>query len=165
MDPMVFIIAGGIDSGKTARLKSAYASLPSGTCRGFLSVKSYSDGQFTGYDLFELGTGATRPLARLTSLYRRQFAKPFVFDRFTFDQSAFDYGCGGLLEAAQDDVCQAIFIDEVGPMELSGLAFAPALRRIMQLNVLSGKDIYIAIRSSCIAEICSSFGIRSYSVL
>lgn len=162
---MIFIIAGGIDSGKTARLKSAYEALPSGTCRGFLSVKSFSASQFDGYDLLELGTRTMMPLARLTSHYRGQFVKPFVFDRFTFDQSAFDYGCIRLLEAAADSACRGIFIDEVGPMELSGLAFAPALREILQPQILCSKDFYIAARSSCIAEVCSSFGIRSYSML
>lgn len=162
---MIFIVAGGIDSGKTARLQSAYESLPSGTCMGFLSMKFYSAGHFAGYDLFELGTGSVLPLARLTSLYSQQFAKSFAFDRFTFDQSAFNYGCGRLLEAASDRGCKAIFIDEVGPMELSGLAFSPALRRIIEPQVLSRKDIYMAVRSSCIEEVCSSFGIRSYLML
>ena len=162
---MIFFIAGGIDSGKTARMRSAYDALPSGTCMGFLSVKSYCSGEFIGYDLVELASEAVIPLARLSLLYGGQFAKPFTFDRFTFDQSAFDYGCMRILEAAAAKACLGIFIDEVGPMELSGLAFAPALEGIIGSRAFVSKDIYIAARSSCVDQICSLFGLEPNSVL
>ena len=162
---MIFFIAGGIDSGKTARMRSAYDALPSGTCMGFLSVKSYCSGEFIGYDLVELASEAVIPLARLSLLYGGNFSKPFTFDRFTFDQSAFDYGCMRILEAASDKSCLSIFIDEVGPMELSELAFAPALTGIIESRSFMSKDIYIAARSSCVDHICSLFGIESFSML
>ena len=162
---MVFFIAGEIDSGKTARMLSVHDCLPLGTCRGFLSIKSYCAGDFAGYDLFELGSGYTLPLARLSLLYGGQFAKPFTFDRFTFDQASFDYGCGRILDAAADDECRNIFIDEVGPMELSGLAFAPALRSLVQSGATTRKSIYIAARLSCIGRISSSFGIDAFTML
>lgn len=165
MSRMIFFIAGDIDSGKTARLKSVYRSLPLGTSEGFLSVKTYSGVDFTGYELVELGSGHAIPLARLSTAYRGGFAKPFAFDRFIFDQSAFDYGCDKILDAAEDDACLSILIDEAGPMELSGLAFAPALKAIIGSRAHVRKDIYIAARSSCIGELCSRFGIETYSML
>lgn len=105
------------------------------------------------------------PLGRLSSLYRGQFRSPFAFDRFTFDQEAFDYGCREILEGAEDGRCLNVIIDEVGPMELAGFAFAPALRGIVERRTFASKDIYIAVRSSCVGQVCSLFGIEVYSVL
>ncbi len=162
---MILFVAGSIGSGKTSRMRSIYDGLPMGSCRGFLSVKSYSSGDFTGYDLLELDSGFSMPLARLSILYKGEFSLPFTFDRFTFDQSAFDYGCLRLIEAATDDKCRSIFIDEIGPMEISGLAFAPALRSLVLSGAAIRKDIYIAARETSIDEICSLFGIESFNML
>ena len=72
-----------------------------------------------------------------------------------FSQEAFDFVVQGLLSIYWDDTVTAIFLDEAGPLELSGLGFA----RILPILLHSGKEIYLTVRRACLEQFLIEFDI------
>ena len=158
---MIRIVSGPIDSGKTARMQQRYAACRANTAAGFLSTKIFAGERFRGYQICSLADGQTAPLALLEEEYTDQFEPTFQFDRFIFAQAGFELGASIIENLLAAGFGGEFFIDEIGPLELSGRGFAEALGRVLQ----AGNDLTLSVRQSCLAEVVAKFGIEQYLVL
>lgn len=167
----ITIVTGNIDSGKTTFILTLYNELKRGS--GFVSKKRFvGEGKnldFTGYDLMNLNTGESVPLA-----YKAGFIPP-VWDEvcrrgpYSFSRKGFKFGeeiierfCDEIGEGCKIEIeKEPVFIDEIGPLELNGLGFSQALRKILR----SRKTLYIVVRSQILDDVIREFDIVSPQIL
>lgn len=155
---MVFFIAGETDSGKTTLLKKIYKETNEGD--GFVCEKIFEDGIFTGYRLKRLLNGESGIFSYMHALLPAGEEAIMTCGRFSFLKSGLEFA-----EAIIDDVivsgADPVFIDEIGPLELSGKGFSEIFKKILG----SGKTVYAAARIHLIDEIVSFFEIEDYSII
>lgn len=122
---MIFILTGPVHSGKTTLLKRAVHELKKQGIGvdGFLSEAIIEGQAIAGYNLFDIKSEITIPLIRKTG----QRAWQRIGDYFFFPQG---------LTMAKDIILRSReadlgVVDEVGPLELSGKGFWPALLQVI----------------------------------
>lgn len=157
---MVTLITGGIGSGKTTRLLALHREMSAGTSAGFASLRVPG-----GYELTDLASSARRLLAVVQAGGGSPFRRPFVFDRFVFDEDAFGWAEGILDRALMDSRIRQLLLDEVGPVELQGRGFHGLLLRLLEAEGRGTKDVVVVVRSECLERVVRVFGIGSPVVL
>ncbi len=122
---MIFILSGPVHSGKTTLLKRAIHELKKQGIGvdGFLSEAILEDQAVAGYDLFDIKNEITIPLIRKTG----EPAWQRIGDFFFLPQG---------LTMAKDIILRSReadlgVVDEVGPLELFGKGFWPALLQVI----------------------------------
>lgn len=158
---MIYIVAGDIDSGKTARMFNLYQKMRPEEADGFISPKVYQDGCFRGYEIVRLSNGEKRVLAGLAGAGAPEFTDYFQYDRFLFSREGFQFGETLLRNLLKDAAIKNVFIDEIGPLELQGLGFHDILLEALQ----SSRDIYLCLRSSCLESVLTRFAITDYKLV
>lgn len=140
---MIFILTGPVHSGKTTLLKKVVWELKGQKYRieGFLSEAVLKKEETVGYDLFDLKEEKSIPFIR--KIGEKEWQK--IGSYFFIPQ--------GLAEAEKiilrGKEADILVVDEVGPLELSGKGFWPALKQVvfqpltsflfvMRINVLEG---------------------------
>jgi nucleoside-triphosphatase THEP1 len=122
---MIFILTGPVHSGKTSLLKNVVRELRRQKYRidGFLSEAVWEKEETVGYDLFDLREERSFPLIRRTGEKKWQKIGSYFF----IPQ--------GLARAEEiilrEKDVDILVVDEVGPLELSGKGFWPALRQVI----------------------------------
>ena len=122
---MIFILTGPVHSVKTTLLKKVVRELKEQKYRidGFLSEAVWEKEETVGYDLFDLKEERSIPFIRKTG--EKEWQK--IGSYFFIPQ--------GLAEAEkiilQGKEAYILVVDEVGPLELSGKGFWPALKRVV----------------------------------
>lgn len=162
---MIFIITGGIGSGKTERLLKAFKGLPEGSADGFASIREHVGRAVSGYKLKHLAGGGEVPLAVEDRFFKRQFHSPFRYDKYLFNPGAFAFGERIIRESIFEDPIRSLFIDEVGPIELGGGGFCSLLLEIIASGEAGRRDLYICVRTGCVEQVVAKFGIREYGLL
>ena len=148
--PLLTLLVGQVDSGKTSFLRRWYQTWRWGD--GVLSAKKFVDSRLIGYDLECLSTGESCPWARVAGEEPVGWETWLAVGPFRMRREGFCF-----VEAAVDAVLAArqgpMILDEVGPLELAGEGFAPLLRRL-----LAGRQPTLAvIRDSCLSEFLERF--------
>ena len=122
---MIFILTGPVHSGKTTLLERVVHEFRKNKVMvdGFLS-KALREGQeVTGYDLFDLREGSSIPLLRTTGEKEWQRVGSFFFHPPGLDKAK-----RIILRSKDADFS---VVDEVGPLELSGKGYWPALKQVL----------------------------------
>lgn len=121
------IVTGATGSGKTTIVQAAVECLRARglSVGGILAPGLLDDGRRSGFDLVDLGTGQTAPLAREDA--GPGLAHP-QWSRFAFSPDGLALGERALGPGAFG--ADVIVVDEVGPFELAGGGWASALDRI-----------------------------------
>jgi nucleoside-triphosphatase THEP1 len=156
---MIQIISGAINEGKTQAMKGIFSQ--SNTGDGFLSGKIFSDvGVFMGYELIRLSSGEKMPLAFKEEYIPSGLDEICRLGPFRFSGKAFMFA-----EQMIDEIIirgvEPIFIDEIGPLELSGKGFYKLFTHVLSL----GGNLVIAVRKHCVEDVISKFNIRDYRVI
>jgi nucleoside-triphosphatase THEP1 len=122
---VIFVLTGPIHSGKTTLLERVVHEFRKSKVKvdGFLS-KALREGQeVTGYDLFDLREGSSIPLLRTTGEKEWQRVGSYFFL-----PSGLDKAKRIILRSKNADL---FVVDEIGPLELSGKGFWPALKQAL----------------------------------
>lgn len=122
---MLYILTGPVHSGKTTILKRAVQEFKKAKLdiAGFLSEAVYKGPERIGYDLFDLKKEKSIPLIRRTGEADWQRVGSYFFIPSGLEEAQ------GIISRSQNsDIC---VVDEVGPLELSGKGFWPALKPIL----------------------------------
>ncbi len=126
--PVVYILTGPQGSGKTTMLQSLVPLVRRHglTAAGIRAPVVMDNGTRAGYNVEDVRTGDMLPLCRLGHVNPAATAGPFGFDpaglRFGLDALSLD-------AVAQRDI---VLLDEIGPLELEGGGWAPALRTLLE---------------------------------
>jgi nucleoside-triphosphatase THEP1 len=156
---MVHIVTGEVNAGKTARMKELFRQ--TAAADGILSEKFFDKDVFCGYRLVHLQGGESMALAVPEAAYHGQFAEACRLGPFVFSAEAFRFGRELLERLCADPAVGAIFLDEVGPLELRGQGFADALPAFLQ----SGKALYVTVRSNCLQAFLRKYEIAEYRLI
>jgi len=119
---MIFILTGAVGSGKTTFLRGLVDELRAAgmTLDGFLSLRVMTGGETEGYDLLDIREGRSRPLLRRTDSGNGQRVGPYVMLPEGLAQANEIIG-----RSRSGDL---LIVDEIGPLELGGRGFWPALK-------------------------------------
>lgn len=122
---MIFILTGPVHSGKTTLLKRTIQEFKRKklVVHGFLSVAVFESKERVGYDLFDLKKEKSIPLLRKSGKKDWQSVGSYFFV-----PSGLEEAQGIISRSKEADIC---VVDEVGPLELSGKGFWPALKPIL----------------------------------
>lgn len=148
--PQLTLLVGPIDSGKTTFLRNWYNTWGWGD--GFLSAKRFDGATFAGYDLERLSSGESCVWARVKG---REIpgAKPWIaVGPFHMYRDGLGLA-SDVVEAVIKARSGPMILDEIGPLELEGRAFAP----LLELLLVSRLPTIIAIRDFCVQPFLASF--------
>ena len=156
---MVEIVTGPLGCGKTSLLRALWMDASVSDARGwagFLSVACEEAGEVTGYDAFCLARRRTHPLLHRSPARATEGAKADAAGAFAVVSGAFE-ALTAWVETCLLGGCRALVIDEVGPLELRGAGWAPALR--YALEHVERTALLLGVRESCIDEVRAVFGL------
>jgi nucleoside-triphosphatase THEP1 len=125
-NPEVIIITGNINSGKTTMMEKLYENEKT---KGKSPIGIIARGVFrgkakVGFDVVNLSTGNSMPLARIG----REIRGGFSVGKFTFSNEGLEFARKALLNSKYSDV---VFIDEMGPLELEDKGYANCLKTLL----------------------------------
>ena len=141
---------GGIESGKTATGLRLLSLLRQSDVRvgGFLAPRKLEGDETIGYSLIDLASNTTHPFAGLES-DSVQVGRFFVSEK---GMATADHAISTALAEAQ-----VVFIDEVGRLELEGGGHAPAVRRVLDSDVI---PVFL-VRDELVDAVVREFGIEA----
>ena len=123
---MIFLLTGESGSGKTTLLNELVPILSNSEIitGGFTAPGIWENGKRSGFTLHDIINKTNYPLA--------QTSQPGweMQGRFSFDGNTLSFGNRLLHEQVEDPCIDFMVIDEVGPMEMRGKGWAPALNKL-----------------------------------
>ena len=140
----LIVVCGSRGQGKTTWLREYMADMAQGgrTIGGLAAPAVFIDGRRIGYDVVDFRHGTRRPLAReVTAVHETP-----TIGAYRFDEAALAEGNAAIIAAVQDGL-DIIAIDEVGPLELEGGGWAPALTFALR-TCTPRQELVIAVRTS-----------------
>ena len=146
---MIFILTGPVHSGKTTLLKEVVRELKEKKYRidGFLSEAVWTREETVGYDLFDLKKERSIPLIRRTGEEEWQKIGSYFFIPQSLTEAE-----KIILRGKEADI---LVVDEVGPLELSGRGFWPALKQVVFQPLTS---YILVIRKNIIKDFLAMLG-------
>lgn len=154
----IHVVTGGIGRGKSRRLREIYEELGRGD--GFVNRRILRGGLTVGQDLVRLSTGESRPFSR-----RKGFIPDGWDERYRYGGYSFS---GNGIRFAEDIMADAVesgrfplFIDEIGPLELKDEGLAASFLGVCR----TGHDLYVAVRTDCLAAVVGAFGLNGCEIL
>jgi len=148
------ILTGGIGAGKTKTAAAMAAALRTAGHRvgGVISPRILRDGITYGYRVRDLLTGKEAPLCSLDPPGIR-------FRRFYFSPEGLRFAREAIIRAGRQ--ARVTVVDEVGPWELRGGGFAPALEKVLE----AGKPLILTVRPHLVEKTLEGLGLRRTRVL
>jgi len=124
--PSIIIISGNIQEGKTTFVEKVINRLGRKELKvgGFLSKVIYDDNQRTGYYLYDLSTERSEMLCTIS-----EHAEWSRYGKFYFNPQGQKLGLS-ILQNIPDNT-QIVVVDEIGPLELGGEGWAPAIEQLI----------------------------------
>jgi len=146
------ILRGATGSGKTTLAAAVVARLRERGCTvgGILAPGLLGQGHRTGFDLVNLATGESAPLARETPSIDGPHAR---WSRFAFFPRGLSLGERALGLDAHG--CDVIVVDEVGPFELAGGGWA---RVLDDLAVHHSGSLLLVVRGTVVDAVTARWG-------
>ena len=159
MGNMVYFISGPKYSGKTTRMHELLKGIDGAA--GFITEKIYSGNEVSGYDIRNLQSGELTALARRKeSAVPEDWAEETFHGAFRFSLSALDTA-KNIIERAIQAEAPAIFIDELGKLELNQQGHYRAIKDALN----SRADVYITVRDINLESALKLFSIQDYTLI
>lgn len=140
---MHLIVTGGINSGKTTRLRSLAEEFA--PVKGFLCPKVFRQERCIGYDLQLLPSGETHPFIRKRGEEDSREEIEEVLGEFLFYRSGFSRAekqlnhC--LPHRSTGGEEPLVFVDELGLLEEQGRGFFPAVKQLVDRGLTLAASI------------------------
>ena len=155
----VFIITGGRGSGKSelvielAKFLRAAGKKPGGICAAGL----WQNGTRTGFDLIDLSSGTRVPLCRRGASGGTAAAA----GEFRFFKEGLETGIKALSPESLAGA-DAVFVDEIGPLELDGGGWAEPLEVLLENQKA---PLVIVVRNSLLDRVRARWGLLGRAVI
>jgi nucleoside-triphosphatase THEP1 len=145
----IILVTGIVNSGKTTLMEelAEQESLQGNSLSGIIAPGVFKEGEKIGFDVTDLSTGHSKPLARAGNSGMRGFSA----GRFVFSNEGLNFAKKALLNFRPGGV---VFLDEVGPLELNGGGYTGCLRRLLRSDI--GR-LYISVRHECLPAVRRKF--------
>ncbi len=153
---MLYIIAGERNEGKTRAAEELFIRLGGD---GIISPKVISGGSFTGYEARRLSTGERMPLAAPAGSTTPNWDEAYRQGSFSFSRKGLEFACRVLEEIFVSGI-SPVFIDEVGPLELSGRGFT-----CVTPECVNGRDVYLTVRTRLAGRVIDIFRPGSHRII
>jgi nucleoside-triphosphatase THEP1 len=142
--PEVILVTGKVNSGKTTHLEKLITEKKTKglAVSGIIARGIFENNQKIGYDVVDLVSGSSLPLARTSEFPESDFR----LGKFAFSSKAFAFATKALLDYAPGGV---VFLDEAGPLELGGKGYADCIRILLEADIQS---LYIVVREDILEE-------------
>jgi nucleoside-triphosphatase THEP1 len=152
---MIFILTGPVHSGKTTLLEYVVRELKRQKYRigGFLSDPIWEGEQTVGYDLFDLREERSIPFIRSAGEEKWQKIGSYFFIPQGMTQAE-------KIILGEKDV-DLLVVDEVGPLELTGEGFWPALKQVISDPI---KSFLFVARKSILEDFLLMLGKREVKI-
>ena len=142
---MICFVTGPVGSGKTTALRRLYRGIARGD--GFYNLRRYNEnGLAVGQDLVRLSGEETVPFCRVDDCIPPGWCEAARYRNHSFSETGLRF-TEGITESILSSGGPA-FIDELGPLELSG---GGILRGTLRL-IRGGIPVFAVCRDSCLVE-------------
>jgi nucleoside-triphosphatase THEP1 len=147
--PDIVIVTGAINSGKTSYLEKLIAQertlgkSPS----GIIAHGVFKDNHKIGYDIEDIASGMTLPLARAGS---HKDGDQMV-GQYSFSKKTLEFAKGALLNYTSGGV---VFLDEAGPLELAGEGYAFCISALLDSHI---SKLYLVVREGLVDQVTERF--------
>lgn len=131
-----------------------------GSAYGLVSRKIFGESGHRGYEGLVLTTGETFPIALHYEYIPPDWDELYRLGPYSFSERGF-LRAATVFSPQNISDKNPLFLDEIGPLELSGRGFYSIAAAILRLK----KDIYITSRPSCVDPIIEKFGIKNYNII
>lgn len=151
---MIYVFSGPIGSGKTTRLekwikgREDVSGILMPVLDGIRFIYSISSKK-----LFPIDADKNEDPEKIVNI-----------GKYFFSKELFDWGNEEIIKSAETGE-EILIIDEIGPLELRGEGFAPALRKVLDIFSQKGKILVIVIRKGLVEEVTGHFRISEYTLL
>jgi nucleoside-triphosphatase THEP1 len=145
----VIIISGEINSGKTTLMKKNVdkEKRKSQGPTGIIAPGIFKQDLKVGFNVEDISSGKIKLLASVEEKY----SVGFSFGRFNFFKEGFEFAKKALLNFKPKGV---VFLDEAGPLELSGKGYADCLKALLCSNI---SRLYVSVRKDCLKEFIKTY--------
>lgn len=151
---MVTFITGPMNSGKTTRLIAKFHKTTN--AEGVAMVKVMQGDKVHSYLARRLSTGEERRLVLRDQWLAEGFDERCRIGPYVFSDATLEW-IESYIRTAVISGAGAIFIDEVGVLELEGKGYNPLLRWLLTQEV----DLYLTARQDLIEDIKETFDLKS----
>lgn len=168
---MVTIITGKMNTGKTTRMHQLFHEMAQSkeqkdkgimdfSVDGFIAVKEMDGSIVRGYKAHQLSTGYELDMIIREDYLKGDESVAYRLGPYCFLAQAFKW-----MDACIKDLigfgAKAIFLDEVGQLELSGGGYDKSIRKVLQ----SRSHLFISVREDLIPAITEHYHIKKYQIL
>jgi len=154
---MVHLITGPIDSGKTTMAMTLFRKHGGG---GVCCPKVFQHRVTIGYDLLDLAGEQAVPFIRKAGFETGNWETADHIGPWRFNRAGFQKA-GEVIQTLITARNGPVFLDEIGPLELSGRGFAP----ILDTMLASGLDCWLVVRSELLHDVMNRFQLEPYEIL
>jgi len=146
---MIFILAGPVGAGKTTFLRGLVEELRKAGVPfdGFLSLRVMTGGEPEGYQMLDVRDGLGLALLRRTDYEKGERVGPYVMLPAGLERAN-----GIIKRSSREDL---LIVDEIGPLELRGGGFGPALKDAL---FDERRRFLVVVRETLLGEFLNLFG-------
>ncbi len=156
---MIYLLSGPVNSGKTTWVINDFSEHPEAD--GFACKKVWQNGLNIGYDLFHLPTGLSCPFIRVPGNIPPDWEETArLGDRFSFSSAGLLFA-RHITQNAILNHAGRFYLDEVGPLELSGQGFNHLLEALLGADI----DLVVVVRTTLLPKVIETFNISSYRLI
>jgi nucleoside-triphosphatase THEP1 len=147
--PEIILITGSVNSGKSRLMEQlAIDEKKKGNpVSGIIARSVFEHGYKKGFDVINVSTGRSRPLAGID----KTPDELFTAGKYSFSRDGFNFAREALLGFHKGG---AAFLDEVGPLELEGGGYADCLIALLGSDIAR---LYIVVRTSCLPALIEDY--------
>lgn len=155
---MIYLVVGKIGGGKSTLLHSIFAA----TCQGdgLINRRVYQDDIWIGQDIVRLSTGEKVRFTIRDGYTPPNWDELWRLGNLTFSRNGMVFA-EQVMQELIDNAVSPIFLDEIGPLELSERGFH---RQFLQM-INAGWNIYAAVRAECLDKVVAKYGLREFSLI
>lgn len=151
---MIYIFSGPIGSGKTTRLEK--------WVKGRKDVSGILMPVLDGIRF--IYSISSQKLFPIEADKNEDPQKVVNIGKYYFSKELFDWGNEEIIKSAETGE-EILIIDEIGPLELRGEGFAPALKKVLDIFSEKEKTLLLVIREELVDEAAKYFKIKEYTLV
>jgi nucleoside-triphosphatase THEP1 len=156
---MIKIVSDAINTGKTSWMRWDYASQTKAD--GFFCIKVFKNDEHIGYDLIRPLSGKSVPFIRRPGFLEPDWQEKYrIRDQYSFNNLGLLFAKEIVTEAINNKVSW-FYLDELGPLELQGKAFAPLFTQLLEAQV----NLVIAVRAHLLAQVIEKFSLNNCQIV